>query len=315
MHKNLSLKRINDVGSWLSSTPPAKVILDPGILFSALHAIAFSGSSSHLIQGLGFASLALTASVSIVRNFLPNINQKIAQKLNPFLERAGQPKIDSNGFPLYANGAVLSVIAATSFYVGDLTSASISTSYAISNMGKGAAISGAWTLEDVGKKSFSMAAQIMPTKRSKARIRMLAKNPPNFLKNSIYLPELWASAGAFSYGLLYSTGLLTAIGALASSVSVVAAALNNGSFRRPYNIKIPVFGQVTALSNWKERPASDQVISRRFMKYASGVYALGALGAGNVAPAMGHGFAAAGNHILETGDRENQMKMIKKLEA
>ncbi len=314
MHKKLSLKRINDVGHWLSCTATGKVMLDPGVLFSGLHAIAFSGSSSYLVQGLGFASLALTLSVSAVRNFFPEFNKRIANKLNPVLERLGQPKVDSNGFPLFLNGAVLSVIAAASFVKGDLLSASISTTYAVSNMGKGAAISGAWTLADVGKKIFNCAALAMPTKKSKARVRMVAKNPPQFLKNSLYLPELWASAGAFSYGVAYSKGALTALGAASSFVSVIAAAFNNGSVRRPNNLKIPVLREVASLSNWNEKPASDQVISRRFMKYANGVYAAGALASGNVMPALGQSFSMAGNARLEYSDREIQLKMIKKFE-
>lgn len=267
----------------------------------------FQGVLSPLIQGLGYSSLGLTLSISAVRNIFPDLNKKIAKKFNVVSEKLKAPTIDSNGFPLFINGVVLSGIALTAFATGDYLSSSISFAYAGANIDKGARISGnnSWTMEAVGTNFFNSAEKIGGTEKIKSQLKFLAETPPRILKYSAYLPELWGSAGAMIYGISHS-GMAAAIGALAAGVAVTAAAINNGDLKNPAIAKTPIVGKLVSLSNRGENPASDQVISRRFMKYASISYGVGALLLGNPMPAMAHGCGAAGNAILESGDRSRQ---------
>lgn len=272
----------------------SKVALDPGVLFSGLHAVIFSGSPSTLIQGLGYGSLALTASVAAVRNFLPETNDKIANKFNSVTEKLNAPKIDSIGFPLFLNGVVLSGIALASLAKGDYLSASISLSYAIANTDKGARISGnnTWTLENVCQKTFE-----------KVGANNIAENPLRIIKHSLYLPELWGSLGAFIYGASHS-GWTAAAGLGAATVAVTAASINNGSANKPS------FSKIIPKSVRGGFFPSDQVISRGFMTVASGCYAAGAVALGNYLPAGGHGLACLANGILTKQDRGRQAAQL-----
>lgn len=297
MRNNISLlSRANDVGKWLTDSKAGKVILDPGVLFSGLHAIIFSGSDSALIQGLGFSSLALTVSISTVRNLFPELNKNISEKLNPFFNAVSAPTIDSIGFPLFINGVVLSGIALAAFAKGDYLSGAISLSYAIANTDKGARISqeNSWTLENLGNKFFN-----------KIGMQKYVDDPSRLLKHTIYLPELWGSVGAGIYGFSHS-GMAATVGAFSALVAVTAAAVNNGDLKKPAIQQIPIVRNIVAFSDRLDVASSDQVISRRFMKYASVSYGLGAAVLSNFMPAVAHGCAAGANSILEKADRQRQ---------
>lgn len=284
------LSRSKQVGNFLRNA--RKVVLDPGVLFSGLHAIIFSGSPSFLIQGLGIASLALTASVSTLRNVFPEANKKIASRFNNIAKRLHAPDIDSLGFPLFLNGVVLTGIAGASLLKGDYLSASISMAYAIANTDKGARLSGNtdWTLENICQKAFRLAGK-----------DNLADNPPRFIQHSLYLPELWGSAGALIYGASHS-GLATIGGAFAAAVAVTAAAVNNMKNEEKSNwlptVPDTIRGRLVP---------SGQVTSRMFMAFASAGYAIGAVSLGNYMPAVGHGLASIANGILTKQDRARQL--------
>ncbi len=271
-----------------------KVASDPGVLFSSMHAIIFSQSPSPVVQGLGYASLGLTVAVTTLREHFKGRNQQIAAQVNPLLERWNQPAFDKPTFPLYLNGVVLGGVAVTAGIMGDWLSAAISGSYTLANAGKGAQVAGAWSLNDI---------------TSRLRIEKI----PGFRRLSEYtlsLPEFWGSAGALIYGIAYSNGLLSAVGALSASVAVVAAKVNNG---KPENTGMSELVQsIPFIRDRIKIIASDQVLSRRFMKFASSFYAAGAAWLGNPGAAAAHGFAAVGNHRLERADLARQMQALEK---
>lgn len=173
MSKNVSLlQRVKNVGAGLR-----RVARDPGVLFSGLHAIAFSRSFSEMTRGLGFASLALTLSISVLRKAFPDLNKRIAPAFNKNIsDRLYAPRFDANGFPLFINGIVLTGVALSAFVRGDFTSGTISLFYAMANTDKGARIpdpnavtykENLWTIEGIGKKIFNTAASIVPAKKNK----------------------------------------------------------------------------------------------------------------------------------------------------
>lgn len=268
----------------------SRVLRDPGVLFSGLHAIIFSESSSSLIEGLGYASLALTTAVSSLRNVFPKTNELLTAKFSKVSERLNLPQMDAIGFPLFLNGLVLGGIALASFAKGDYQSGSISLAYAIANTDKGARISGntLWTLENLCQKAFS-----------KVGLNNWAENPPTIIKHGLYLPELWGSAGAFIYALSHS-GWGAGVGLAAASFGIVAAAVNNGSADKP---------RLTQYLPESFR-LSDQVVSRGSMAVASFNYAVGAISNGNILPAVGHGMAALANGILTKQDRQRQLSQL-----
>lgn len=294
------LNRAKDVGEWLTNTKSGKVICDPGVLFSILHACIFSGSDSNLIFGAGLFSLGVTASVSAIRQLNPNLNEKISDKIRPILHKVSAPEFNSNGFPLFINGVILSGIALTAFAKGDYSSGVVALSFAVSNTDKGARISGekSWTVENLGNKFFKAIGK-----------NTYVENPPRFLKHTVYLPELWGSMGAFSAAFMHS-GPAALAGGLSSLTAVRAAGVNNGDLKNPAIRDKPVAGTFAKLSDGKESPASDQVISRRFMKYASFIYSTGAFVSGNIVPAIGHFSAGIANNILEKKDRQIQQEKL-----
>ena len=103
--------------------------------------------------------------------------------------------------------------------------------------------------------------------------------------------------GAFIYGSSHS-GWAASAGAISALFGIVAAARNNGDMHKPAMSELPMIG--------KGFTSSDQVLARRFMKWASLCYAAGAAVKGNFGPASAHSLAAGGNAILENGDKERQ---------
>ena len=294
-------KCAESVGEWLVNSKAGKVAFDPGVMFSAMHAIIFMGSESTTIKALGIASLGITAGISTLRNLAPNMNKAFAKAANPVLQKIGQPELDSNGFPLYANGVILGTVATTAVAAGDEGSALISVFFAAANVGKGAAISNSWTLESVGQKILNASSNLLPLSGAKLGLKDIAENPPRMLKHSLYLPELYGSLGAFTYGVSHS-GLFAAAGAISAAVAIRAAAINNGSMTAPAMQGFPVIGKAFS--------SSDQVLSRRFMKWASVCYAGGASLLGNFDAMTAHLCAAGGNQRLENFDKKKQSEAL-----
>jgi len=287
-------------------------------MFSAMHALVFSHSPSPAVKALGVGSLVFTMGVSASRNLTPRFNKVVARVADPFMDKLHQPKIDSNGFPLYANGMFLSAVAMASVAAKDWKTMSVAVAFALANAGKGAAISGAWKIRDIGKNVVCGLSSLIPKGTLKSSLNSAANNPAPFINNTIYLPEMYASIGAIIVGVSGTANAIasgnigptaiTTLGTLCSLGGLAAAMQNNGDALNPKLGSLPVIG--------KYIKDSDQVISRRMMKYGSLCFAFSCAVGGSPAFAVANGCAVLGNARLEAYDKQKdqQLKTAIKIE-